>query len=226
VLATFEALAEHQPIGVGALARALGDDKSAVQRALMTLSEAGWIRRTSADPARWEVTTRALRIAHDAYQRTGLRERVRPALEQLRAGTGETAILNVPEAGEVVVVDVAESPQMLRTAPAVGFVVPVPHSAAGLAILAALPADELVTYLDGPLDDDLRSRLDDVRRRGWSVNDRDATPGASAVGAAVTEQGRPVASITISGPADRMGHDVLDRLGPIVAAAATGLSTR
>src|SRR5437016_10707192 len=70
VLATFEALADHQPVGVGALARVLDDDKSAVQRALMTLAEAGWIRRTPADRTRWEVTTRVLALAHGAQRRS------------------------------------------------------------------------------------------------------------------------------------------------------------
>src|SRR5256885_2890047 len=200
VLATFEALADHQPVGVGALARVLDDDKSAVQRALMTLAEAGWIRRTPADRTRWEVTTRVLALAHGAQRRTGLRERARPILEKLRDQTGETAILNVPESGQVVVLDVAESNQLVRTVPGIGLVVPPLTSAAGQAILAWLPPDAVEEF---GVDDD--GRLAGVRDRGWSVNDRDSTPGASAVGAPVFDgDGRPVASITLSAPAPRM----------------------
>jgi len=225
VLATFEGVVEHQPVGVGALARALDDDKSAVQRALMTLAEAGWIRRTGPDSAQWEVTTRPLRLAHDAQRRSGLRERARATLEQLRADTGETVILNVPDEGRVVVVDVAESTQLLRTAPSIGFVVPVEASAAGLALLAALDPAELPEFLGARPSRRLTGRLDEVRARGWSVNDRDAAPGASAVGAVLLEGGHPVGSITISGPAERMTPEVLDRLGPVVAAAAARLSS-
>jgi len=225
VLATFEGVARHQPVGVAALARALGDDKSAVQRALLTLAEAGWIRRTAADAARWEVTTRPLRIAHEAQRRNGLRERARATLEQLRDETGETAILNVPDDPDVVVVDVAESTQLLRIAPTIGFVVPLRSSAAGLAILAALSDAELARFLGRRPGAALAERLADVRARGWSVNDRDATPGSSAVGAVVVDGERPVGSITVSGPAERMGPAVLDRLGPVVAAAAARLST-
>ena len=43
-LSVIEAIAANQPIGVAALARLLGEDKSAVQRDLMTLADAGWIR--------------------------------------------------------------------------------------------------------------------------------------------------------------------------------------
>ena len=43
MLAVFETIARAQPVGVSALARELGADKSAVQRDLMTLADAGWI---------------------------------------------------------------------------------------------------------------------------------------------------------------------------------------
>ncbi len=227
VLATFEAVALHQPVGVGALARALDDDKSAVQRALVTLADAGWIRRSGPDATTWEVTTRMLRVSHEAYRRTGLPERTRATLERLRDETGETVVLNVPEDGQVVVVDLAESAQLLRTVPTVGLVVPTTTSAAGLAILAALDADELERFLGAPPDDELLDGLTAVRKRGWSINDRDATPGASAVGAALLDRdGRPLASLAISAPAERMARADLARLGPVVAAAAHHLSDR
>ena len=226
-LAVFEAVALHQPVGVAALARALDDDKSAVQRALVTLAEEGWIRRGAADPTRWEVTTRMLRVSHEAYRRTGHPERTRTTLERLRDETGETVVLNVPEDGQVVVVDLAESAQLVRTVPTVGLVVPTANSAAGLAILAALDGPELDRFLGGPAGPELEERLAGVRERGWSINDRDATPGASAVGAALLDRdGRPVASLAISAPAVRMGQADMARLGPVVAAAAARLSAR
>src|SRR5206468_3522718 len=82
-----------------------------------------------------------------------------------------------------VVLDVAESNQLVRTVPGIGLVVPPLTSAAGQAILAHLPVAQLPDYgvTDGI------ERLAAVRARGWSVNDRDATPGASAVGAAILD---------------------------------------
>jgi IclR family transcriptional regulator, acetate operon repressor len=225
VLATFEALADHQPLGVGALARVLDDDKSAVQRALMTLAAAGWIRRASGDGTRWEVTTRVLGLAHRAQRRTGLRERIRPTLEALRDSTGETVILNVPESGQIVVLDVVESMQLVRTAPKVGFVVPATSSAAGQAILAHLDDTDVALYLGGPPDARLRALLAEVRKRGWGVNFGDETPGARAVGVAIIDsEQRPIASITVSAPADRLPDLVIDALGPQLANVARRLS--
>lgn len=226
VLAAFEALADHQPLGVGALSRLLDDDKSAVQRALITLEAAGWIRRTPADETRWEVTSRVLALAHGIEHRTGLRERARTTLAALRDECGETTILNVAAGNEIVVLDVVESTSLVRTVPTVGFVVPTTRSAAGQAILAYLSEPELVTFLGHPVDDELEDLLAQVRRRGWSVNDQDASPGASAVGAPVLGvDGRPVASLTISGPSERLDPDTLATLGRLAVTAARRLST-
>ena len=225
-LRTFEAVAEHQPVGVGALARILADDKSAIHRSLVTLEAAGWIRRTG-DGTRWMIATRvvALALAHGAELRTSLRDVARPILEQLRDETGETAILNVLEGDEVVALDVVESTQLVRAGPPVGFIVPTASSAAGLAILAHLDDSRRVELLGGTPEPAFVEQLDEIRSRGWSINDRDATPGACAVGAAVLDgEDRPLGAVTVSGPADRLPRPVLDELGPLVASAAAAVA--
>ena len=56
VLAVLEAIARHQPVGVSTLARELATDKSAVQRAIMTLADSGWIHPAARSPTRWQLT--------------------------------------------------------------------------------------------------------------------------------------------------------------------------
>jgi IclR family acetate operon transcriptional repressor len=221
-LAVFEAVAQHQPIGVSALARLVGDDKSAVQRALMTLAESGWIERGGIG-GHWEVTSRVLVMVQ---RRSGLLERTRASLEALRDETDETVILNVPDEGQILVLDVVESNQLVRTSPAIGFAVPASTSAAGHAILAYLPTNELALYIAGSPDERLTKRLAEVRRRGWGINAGDVTPGARAVGAPILDaEQRAIASITISAPADRMPQEVQNVLGPLVVATARRLSS-
>src|SRR5690606_28236117 len=117
VLATLEALAETQPIGVGALARALDEDKSAVQRALVTLAHAGWIRPAPGDQARWELSARALVVAENAQRRSGLRQQLRGSVVALAEETAESVIVATPDSGRIVIVDVAESRQLVRSVP-------------------------------------------------------------------------------------------------------------
>jgi IclR family acetate operon transcriptional repressor len=227
VLTTFEAIVALQPVGVGALARALGDDKSAVQRALITLAEAGWIRRAGMDQARWVATNRIGALARQAELSSDpLPERARPVLMQLRDETGETAILNVIDDGRLVVVSVYESRHVVRAAPSIGRELPALTTAAGQAVLSELDADGVSQLLGRrPTGAELR-RLRDVKKRGWSVNNGDSSPGACGLGAAVVDAGgAPVGALTITGPAERL-VDRLEALGPTLVAAAAELSGR
>ncbi|MGR6998436.1 helix-turn-helix domain-containing protein [Yinghuangia aomiensis] len=117
-----EAVAAHQPVGVAELARATGEDKSALQRVLVTLHASALDppRPSAARPPAGNSPRARSWWRRSARRRDGLPARARPVLEALRDATGETAILAVPDSGRIVAVDVAESPELVRTAPARG----------------------------------------------------------------------------------------------------------
>lgn len=221
-LDVIEAVAAHQPVGVAELARATGEDKSALQRVLVTLHASGWIRPAPGGaPTRWELTTRPLVVAAQARRRDGLLARARPVLEALRDATGETAILAVPDSGRIVAVDVAESPELVRTAPRVGLLFPPATSAAGLALCAAAPEEDWDLADLDPDDAVFRRELADTRNRGWSLNAGAVDSSATSVGAAVRDaDGRPVAALVVSGPSGRFGAEVYTRAGTLTVAAA------
>ncbi len=223
VLAVLEAVATLQPVGLGAVARHLDEDKSAVQRALATLAEDGWIRPAPGAGPRWELTARTLVMSSRASQRSDLRLRARPALEQLRDDTDESVLLAVPEAPLVVTLDVVESRQLVRAAPHVGLVLPPVGSAAAQAIFAHLPTSELVDYLGHRPQPELLAALARVRERGWALNRGDVTGAASGIAAAVVDgSGRPVAALAVSAPTDRLPDSVHDDVARrVVTAAAT-----
>lgn len=225
MLAVLEAVAEHQPIGVGAIARLLDDDKSAVQRALLTLADEGWIRMAPGSPTRWEVTTRIHVLANTAQGYTELRNRVRISLDALRDETGESVLLVVPDVGRLVVIDALESRQLVRTAPYIGMVIPGATSAGGKAVLAQMSPEQRVAFLQGPVDADLEADLDLVSTRGWSLNDEDIVPGATSIGAAIVgPDGAPVAAIVISAPATRLGAEQQHEWGAKLVHVAETLS--
>jgi IclR family acetate operon transcriptional repressor len=225
VLSILEAIAEHQPIGVGALARLLDDDKSAVQRALMTLADDGWIRQAPGEPTRWELTTRIHVVANMAQGYTDLRDRARIGLDALRDETGESIILAVPDVGRLVVIDVLESRQLVRTAPYVGMVIPGATSAAGKAVLARMTPEARLAFLRGPVARELEADLETVLERGWALNDEDIVAGATSIGAAVTDSdGRPIAAIVISAPSVRLQAGEQTRLASRLVHTADTLS--
>jgi IclR family acetate operon transcriptional repressor len=228
-LAVVEAIAANQPIGVAALARLIDEDKSAVQRALVTLQAGGWIRPVGGEVTRWEISSLPLVIATQAQQRSGMLQRARPVLEALRDDTGETVIWAVPDARRVVAVDVVESRQLVRTAPHLGMVMPVDASAAALAIFAHLDDDEIAAFGAHVDDPTFQQDLALARRRGWSLNDGAVAASATSIGAAVLDAGgRPFAAIVVSAPTDRLGPDQFDAIGALVldAAATLGSATR
>lgn len=120
VLATFDLVAEHQPIGISALAKLLDDDRSAVQRAVATLAKAGWIRPASGAGASFELSAHIFAIAALPQSMNVLRQRSRRVLEHLCQITGETAFVAIPDGSRFVVIESVESTHSLRAALRIG----------------------------------------------------------------------------------------------------------
>ena len=214
VLKVFEHCAAYQPIGVSALARDLGADKSAVQRDLMTLADAGWIRVAVGMPGQWELTPHVLTLARPPHSTDSLRQRARPALERLRGETGETAYLTVPDGDQFVVLDALESEHLLRMVQPVGMVVRIHGTATARAILPHLPEDEQVRLLGAPVTAAMREEFHATRARGWAVNDGDIEPSAVAMAAAiVSRQGVPAGALVLTGPVERLPPARRDDVG-------------
>ncbi|MEJ5977211.1 IclR family transcriptional regulator [Novosphingobium sp. PS1R-30] len=205
VLKVFEEIAASQPIGVSALARVLEADKSAVQRDLMTLADAGWIRGAVGASGQWELTPHVLTIARPPHSTDSLRQRARPALERLRSETGETAYLTVPDGDQFVVIDAIESEHLLRMAQPVGMVVLVEGTATARAILPHLPEPEQERLLGRGVTSAMREEFRATLTRGYAVNDGEVAPSAVAMASAiVSRQGVPAGALVLTGPAERL----------------------
>jgi IclR family acetate operon transcriptional repressor len=223
-LAAIDAIADLQPVGLSALARALEEDKSALQRVLVTLHAAGWIRPVAGELTRWEPTAHPAVIGTKAQSRSGLLDRARAAMDQLREHTGESVVLAVPDAGQIITLDVAESHHLVRAAPPRGMVLP-DGGAAALAIFARLPLDEVRAY-GGAVDDAaFVEELARTRERGWSLNAGAVSAAATSIGAAVVDPaGRPVAALVVSAPTERLPRAAYTSIGERVRAASLSLS--
>lgn len=235
-LRVLETVAELQPAGVSAIARATGVPKSSVQRCLVTLREAGWLTASATDRTRWVLTGRALAVGMHGGAELGLREAALPAMQGLRDETRETIHLSSWSHGQdLVVVDRLDSDEPVRTWVRLGSRVPMHASCSGRAILARLPDEEVDRLLGGTLErfsdstpasrqavvEDLRS----VRASGYATNDCAWRPGVGAVGAALLDaHGHPVGAIAVSVPIQRYDEDRARRLGSLVADAARRIS--
>lgn len=236
-LRVLEEVAARQPIGVGELARVLDLPKSTVQRALVTLDTAGWIRPAAGEVTRWVITTKALAVGGNAGGDRGLRGTALPILENLRRHTGETVHLTIPENGKMVLIERLETDKPVRTSMALGHALPMHASANGKAVLAFTPAetlrpllrDDLPRYTETTITDPeaLRVELNHIRAQGFAVNRGEWRSDVGAVAAAVlTSDGHPIASLSVNLPIARLTSESEPTFGAAVTAAATTLSAR
>jgi IclR family acetate operon transcriptional repressor len=225
ILAALEKIAENQPIGVSELARLLDANLAAAQRAIATLAEEGWIRMAIGKPTRWELTAHIHIVAQHAHGTNDLRRRARGPLEELWKVTNESVLLNVPDGGQFIVIDVFESPLHLRSSVPVGYVIPSRASATAWAILPYMTTAQQLQYMGEAPDATLLKQFDETVERGYAVSRGDVFTGSNNIAAPVFEMdGRPIGAVLISVPNDRAGPKEVEKLGRLVKETARRLS--
>ncbi|MET9764331.1 IclR family transcriptional regulator [Streptomyces sp. NPDC006372] len=237
-LRILEAVAQHQPVTVGELTKLFGLPKSTVQRTLVTLNEAGWLRANRRDTTRWEIGARVLAVRPAALQGSSLFAAAREPMIRLRDAVNETIHLSVPDAlYGMVVVDRVDCDHPVRTFHAIGDTSPMHATATGHAILAHLPKSEVDELVAGGLERygeetitdpaELRAELGRVRERGYSVNHNHFRPGVCAIAAPVLDgDGTPLATVAVSLPDSRFEPARLDGLGRLVTGTAAEITAR
>ncbi|MCX3292517.1 IclR family transcriptional regulator [Streptomyces sp. NEAU-H22] len=237
-LRILEAVAQHQPVTVGELTKLFGLPKSTVQRTLVTLAEAGWLRANRKDTTRWEIGARVLAVRPAALQGSSLFAAAREPMVRLRDAVNETIHLSVPDALQcMVVVDRVDCDHAVRTFHTIGDTSPLHATAVGRAVLAHLPRQDVEDLIAAGLErfsdttpvepDELRAELDRIRIDGYAVNRNQYRPGVCAVAAAVLdEDGTPLAAVAASMPEARYDRERTTKWGRLVADTAAEISQR
>jgi DNA-binding IclR family transcriptional regulator len=152
--------------------------------------------------------------------------------DDLAAKTGETASVGVLDAGQILYIAIARGQQDMGIASAPGTRHPAYCTSLGKAVLADLPGEVVLEVLrkDPPVQltpntvtniADLQRDLATIRRRGYSIDNEERTPGVVCIGAAIRDhKGDPVGALSISGPAERMRDKGLETLGVAVSTTA------
>ncbi|MEI5519801.1 IclR family transcriptional regulator [Streptomyces brasiliscabiei] len=237
-LRILEAVAQHQPVTVGELTKLFGLPKSTVQRSLVTLAEAGWLRANRKDTTRWEIGARVLAVRPAALQGSSLFAAAREPMVRLRDATNETIHLSVPDALQcMVVVDRVDCDHPVRTFHTIGDTSPLHATAVGRAVLAHLPRRDIDDLVAAGLErfsdttpvepGELRAELDRIRTDGYAVNRNQYRPGVCAIAAAVLdEDGTPLAAVAVSMPEARYDGERTPKWGRLVADTAAEISQR
>ncbi|OZI53376.1 IclR family transcriptional regulator [Bordetella genomosp. 4] len=155
---------------------------------------------------------RLIQLASRSWGRSELRLAAVEALKQLRDVTGETVHLAVPNGQHMVYIEKLESPSAVQMNSRIGTNVSLHSTAVGKAYLAMLDRESqqavletlpqpLPHYMPNTVKDlkALRGVLEQVRQRGWSVDDEENEAGIYCFGAPIFgRNGMPVAAISVS----------------------------
>ena len=216
------------------LAAHSGLDKGTVSRLLSTLREAGWAYQSPED-RRYRLAGKALALSHDYTNRVDLRALAMPLLSRLRDEWNETVHLGVIEGNEVVYVERLDGTASVQVVSIVGQRLPMARTAMGKAFLSALPAEErerrakeqqLVRHTERTITDPAEFLADLVTsaKRGYAIDQEENDPEIICVGSAVSDvTGRPIATISVSGPSYRMKRQIAS-VGKSTAAVAASIS--
>lgn len=205
-----EILSARMPQGVTEIAETLELEKSSVSRLLKSMLELGYVT-TAARRGQYQVSPRILVLAQQYLDSDRLILEARSILRELALEARATAHLGIVIEGQTLVVAKEPSPELIQVATRVGARIAPHASALGKALLAGLPEDRLEPFLAAPLprftDKTVVDRrqfvraLDEVRRKGYSLESEEEHPGVGCIGAPVRDaSGRWVAAISAAGP--------------------------
>ncbi|HEX9141992.1 MAG TPA: IclR family transcriptional regulator [Gaiellaceae bacterium] len=234
-------VAAEGEVAITALATRTGLHVSTVHRLLATLLRRGYVRQNP-ETSRYYAGAKLATLSEGRSRFGELRLRARPLLRSLTEATRETANLVVLDDLQAVYIETMPSPQVVRLFTAVGNRTPLHATGAGKALLANLPAarrDALLERLDlrgytaRTIVDRaaLRRTLDEVREKGYALDDEEYDEGVRCVAVAVVGPpgkdatgAAPVAALSISAPASRMTRQRCAELAPVLRRAAAELA--
>ncbi|MGQ0551207.1 MAG: IclR family transcriptional regulator [Armatimonadota bacterium] len=204
-----------RPLSLQEISRRLNIVKSSVFRLLCTLERRGYVERVGGD-GRYSLGSNSLRFGYATMPHTPLSEVALPHMRRLLDRFGETLNLGVLRDGEVLYLEMLESPHSFRMAASLGSRSPVHSSALGKAMAAYLPdedVDQIIRTRGLPAltHRTLTSRvawkreLARTRARGYSEDNGETELEASCIGAPLFgADGRVVGAISLSGPVSRV----------------------
>jgi IclR family KDG regulon transcriptional repressor len=233
---TIDAVAEAGNVGIRELSSITGFPPSTIHRIVATLVQKQYFQQ---DPVtkQYSLSFRFLELGSRVQQKIHLTSIARPHIERLMVETRESVNLAVRDGDNMVYLDIAQSNHsMLRLFTRPGARVPLYATGVGKLFLSKMDESELEAYLERsnltPFTpytlvekDKIIKDLERVRRQGYSVNNEEMEEGVRCVAALIFDhQGKPAASVSITGAAMRVTPDRIKLFGNLVNHCALAIS--
>lgn len=222
-LKILELIATYQPLGVNDLVKQLEQPKTNVQRALTTLSKAGWIRKAYGESTGWVLTSKLFVLANKSSALADLNSVALPYVRDLHKQTKETVFASYLEATQMTVFDVIQGTKdSLAVVSNTGDAYALHVSAPGKACMALMEdkklgdsLEELKAFADNPPQiHDLLEDLKATKKRGYAIVRGDVSSEVVTVGACFVDSlNKPLGGLGVSIPASRASEKMIKELG-------------
>lgn len=215
----------------------LGINRTRVYRILKSLSHRGYVDCDSSGQG-YTLGLKFLEIGTKIREQIDLRLIARPILLKLAQTTGDVAHLLVRYRQEAICIDFFQGENRLQVAGILGQTFPLYVGASPKILLAYIPREKqlgiinnlkMIQYTPNTITDreHLLTRLDQIRTRGFEVDEEDYEIGTMGVGAPVFDHsGEIVAGVTVTTPSIRYNNDRRAGLIELVCDAAAQVSER
>jgi IclR family KDG regulon transcriptional repressor len=205
--------------------------KSTVHRLLASLEGKAFIQRDGATE-KYRLGFRLWELSANLIQSDDMGVVLLPEMERLRDQVGETISLYIRDGNERVRVQAVQSNQAIRRVAPVGARMPLFVGASSKVLLAyaeetvqdqVLNAANATTGLDR---NTLVQMLEETRKLGYATSIEEREPGAAAVSAPIfSRDGKLMASLAVSGPANRLTQSKMLEHVPLIMEAAHRMGT-
>ena len=233
---TINAVADAGRAGIRELSDITGYPPSTIHRIAATLVDRHYFQQ-DATTKQYSLSFRFLELGTRVQQKIHLTSIARPYIEKLMDETRESVNLAVRDGDSMVYLDIARSNHsilQLFTRP--GARVPLYATGVGKLFLSKMAKAELDAYLERsnitPFTpytlvekDKIIKDLEQIRSQGYSVDNEEMEEGVRCVAALIFDhQGKPAASVSITGAAMRVTPDRIKPFGNIVKTCALNIS--
>ena len=220
------------PVGVTAMAKEMGLEKSNIHRTMMTLLDLGYVERDQ-QSGRYGPTLKVWELGMKVVARHPIVRTARPFMQMLHQQTQETIHLTILDGLDCMYLDQIRAPVPVRTMPPPGHRAPAMFPASGRVQLAFQPdPDALIQRFraDHPRGKEIKAAatLRDfavIRQQGFTYTESGWSVGINSIAAAIV--GRDdiaIAAIAVSGPAERLTAERMLGLADKVLNACTQVS--
>jgi DNA-binding IclR family transcriptional regulator len=225
---------ERPELSLAELSSALDLTKTTTHRLLTALESEGLVARNPTTK-RYRLGSAILALGTQALVSNDLRTVVEPELRALATRTGETATLEVPLEGTMLILAEVLGKHLVTVTAELGTRWPIHATSTGKAYVAAFPEEQWSELLVTPLSrhtpativdmEELITVLRKVRDCGYATAREELEAGASTVGTVLRSSlGTPVGAISLGGPSSRLTTERQQPLGEELIATAARLA--